>query len=560
MISERNSFESKINCIMKKVFIVILILISTGCLAQESNQFIFMFDNSGSMLPYYAQPQSNFKTFCKALIKNSVKKDDNADVMLFTKTDPQRAISSPKIIFKGGSEELNVENLMNKFVLMTGNDNKTGTTDLIEALEKGISAISGNRGIIWLVTDNINDNTGSGDSSYMNTLDFYKKLRTDVNIQKILLFPFPDVTIDGTDTAKGYVAYGIVYSKNNLSQQELEHYDSILRGVGIKQKAITLKPLDIGTIVLKPKVTQSKITEGKLFYDGSALRGYGFEEGEMVKETFNDLSLKSNLYPYIIKSAKLNVGLENFTSSDYSVKSLGTQTILPSTVSNVSPEGEVTGFSVIFNLPEITPKFSFNTIFKEDFTIGGDLVLDVSEVDILLDQGYVNSFRELFALQSVPEIFHPVLKDKKIVTKIPLEIRMKYGPWRLFVLIGMIALLVLIILAAIFLLLKKKCFTLILDNREEQDICLGGVSSYSVSHNDSGDLGNIKKSLFGDLSFIYSKNTNSPGMKVKLVDEIPIDIEYEEDGIRTKSVSLMIRKTDKSSQTNDSGTEETGIY
>ncbi|HMS66019.1 MAG TPA: hypothetical protein PKD83_12295, partial [Ignavibacteria bacterium] len=516
--------------------------------------------NSGSMLPYYAQPQSNFKTFCKALIKNSVKKDDNADVMLFTKTDPQRAISSPKIIFKGGSEELNVENLMNKFVLMTGNDNKTGTTDLIEALEKGISAISGNRGIIWLVTDNINDNTGSGDSSYMNTLDFYKKLRTDVNIQKILLFPFPDVTIDGTDTAKGYVAYGIVYSKNNLSQQELEHYDSILRGVGIKQKAITLKPLDIGTIVLKPKVTQSKITEGKLFYDGSALRGYGFEEGEMVKETFNDLSLKSNLYPYIIKSAKLNVGLENFTSSDYSVKSLGTQTILPSTVSNVSPEGEVTGFSVIFNLPEITPKFSFNTIFKEDFTIGGDLVLDVSEVDILLDQGYVNSFRELFALQSVPEIFHPVLKDKKIVTKIPLEIRMKYGPWRLFVLIGMIALLVLIILAAIFLLLKKKCFTLILDNREEQDICLGGVSSYSVSHNDSGDLGNIKKSLFGDLSFIYSKNTNSPGMKVKLVDEIPIDIEYEEDGIRTKSVSLMIRKTDKSSQTNDSGTEETGIY
>jgi hypothetical protein len=394
----------------------------------------------------------------------------------------------------------------------------------------------------------------------MNTLEYYKKLRTDSRIQKILLFPIPEVLTDGTDTSKGYMAYGIVYSKNNLSQQDLEYYDGVLRGVGIRQKAITLKPLDIGTIVLKPKITQSRITEGKLFYDGTMLRGYGFEEGEKVKETFNDLSLKSNLYPYIIRSAKLNVGLEKFTSSDYSVKSLGTQTISPSTVSNVSPEGEVTGFSVIFNLPEITPNFSFNTIFKEDFTIGGDLVLDVSDVDILLDQSYVNNFRELFALQSVPEIFQPVLKDKKIVTKIPLEIRMKYGPWRLFVLIGLIALMLGIVAALIYLLLKKRCFTLITDNSNEQDICLGGMSSYSVSHNMSGELGVIKKSLTGDLSFIYSKNTTTPGAKVKLTEEIPVEVQYEEDGLRTQSVSLMIRKSDKSSSQTTGPESESGIY
>ena len=552
---------------MKSFLIVTILFISINCFAQSdpqtiqrNNQFIFLFDNSGSMLPYYIQPQSKFKTFCKALIKNSVKKNDNADVMLFTKTDPKRGIVSPKVLFSGDAGSMMPEEIMSKFVLMSGKDNLTGTTDLIEALDKGISAIKGNTGIIWFVTDNINDNTGSGDSSYLNTLEFYKKLRTDSKIQKILLFPFPETLVEGSDTTKGYVAYGIVYSKNTLSQTDIEYYDGVLRGVGINQKAITLKPLDIGTIVLKPKVTQSRITEGKLYFDGSILRGYGFEEGERVKETFNDLSLKSNLYPYIIKSAKLNVGLEKFTSSDYSVKSLGTQTILPSTVSNVSPEGEVTGFSVIFNLPEITPNFSFNTIFKEDFTIGGDLVLDVSDVDILLDQSYVNNFRELFALQSVPEIFQPVLKDKKIVTKIPLEIRMKYGPWRLFVLIGMIAFLLLLIIALIFLLLRKKCFALILDNREEQDICLGGVSSYSVSQNMSGELGVIKKSLFGDLSFIYSKNTTEHGKKVKLVDEIPIEILYEEDGIRTNSLSLMIRKSEKNTNTNEGSTDETGIY
>lgn len=545
---------------MKKFTVILLILFVSEVFAQKENQFVFLFDNSGSMWSYYRQPQSTFRLFCKTLIKNSVKKDDKADVMLFTKTDPKRGITSPKVLFSGNADALIPEEIMNKFNMMTGNDDRTGTTDLIEAIDKGIAAIKGNTGIIWLITDNINDNSGSGDSSYMNTLEYYKKLRTDSRIQKILLFPIPEVLTDGTDTSKGYMAYGIVYSKNNLSQQDLEYYDGVLRGVGIRQKAITLKPLDIGTIVLKPKITQSRITEGKLFYDGTMLRGYGFEEGEKVKETFNDLSLKSNLYPYIIRSAKLNVGLEKFTSSDYSVKSLGTQTISPSTVSNVSPEGEVTGFSVIFNLPEITPNFSFNTIFKEDFTIGGDLVLDVSDVDILLDQSYVNNFRELFALQSVPEIFQPVLKDKKIVTKIPLEIRMKYGPWRLFVLIGLIALLLGIIAVLIYLLLKKRCFTLITDNSNEQDICLGGMSSYSVSHNMSGELGVIKKSLTGDLSFIFSKNTTTPGAKVKLTEEIPVEVQYEEDGLRTQSVSLMIRKSDKSSVHSSGPENESGIY
>lgn len=544
---------------VRKVFLILLLFSAVGY-AQDNNQFIFLFDNSGSMSPYYRQPESNFKLFCKTLIKNSVKADDKAEVLLFTRTDPQREIVSPKVLFKGDADKLIPDEVINKFNLISGKDNKTGTTDLIEALDKGITAIEGNTGIIWLITDNINDNSGSGDSSYQNTLDFYKKLRSDSRIQKILLYPIPEKIVEGNDTAKGYVAYGIVYSKNILTQQNLEYYDVILRGVGIKQKAITLKPLDVGTIVLKPKLTLTKITPGKLFYDGATLRGFGFEEGEKVRETFNDLTLKSNLYPYIIRSARLNVGLENFNSSDYSVKSLGTQTISPSTVSNVSPEGEVTGFSIIFNLPEITPRFSFNTIFKEDFSIGGDLVLDVSQVDILLDENYVNTFRELFALQSVPEIFQPVLKDKKIVTKIPLEIRMKYGPWRLFVLIGLIAAVIGIILFFIFLLFRRKCFELIIDNVPQQEICLSGLSSYSVSNNYSGELGKIKKSLSGGLSFIYSKNTTSPGTSVKLIDDVPIEINYEDDGFKTNSVNLMVRKTDKSTSSNVGQTDETGIY
>lgn len=525
---------------MKKLFIYILLVFSNFAFAQ-GNHYVFLIDNSGSMSGFYREESSSFKLFCKALIKNSVTQNDDANVMLFTKTDTKRGITSPKEIFSGSGKNLIPEQVINDFKMMRGNDGGFGTTDIIEALDKGIESLKGNRGIVWLITDNINDNSGSGDSSYYNTLEFYKRLRGDENIKKILMFPIPEKVTEAGFTNNGYVVYGLVYSKTNLTQPELEKYDGMLRGIGIKQKAITLKPQDVGTIVLNPKVTQSKISPAKLYYDGKTLRGFDFEEGENIKETFNDLTLKSNLYPYIIKSAKLDVRLDNFKSSDYSVKTLGTQTISPSTVSNVSPEGEVTGFSILFNMPEITPNFSFNTIFKEDFSVGGNLILEVSQVDILLDESYMNNFRELFALQSVPEIFKPVLKDKKIITQIPLEIRIKYGPWRLFVLIGIIVVICAIIFIFAYLLLKKKSIVVVLDNSEETSISLSFLSSYSVSKDFSFELGKIKKSLFGEIKFTYSKFTSTPGTTVRLTEGVPITIDYEDENLRKTSLNLMIK-------------------
>ena len=193
-------------------------------------------------------------------------------------------------------------------------------------------------------------------------------------------------------------------------------------------------------------------------------------------------------------------------------------------------------------MPEITPTFSFNTIFKEDFSVGGNLVLEVSQVDILLDESYMNTFRELFALQSVPEIFKPILKDKKIVTQIPLEI-MKYGPWRLFVLIGIIVIIGAIIFIFVYLLLKKKSIAVILDNSEETSISLSFLSSYPVSKDYSFELGKIKKSLFGDIKFTYSKFTSTPGIAIKLSEGVPVTIDYEDENMRKINVTLMIKST-----------------
>ncbi len=536
---------------MKKFYALIILLLSSVSLFAQ-NEHIFLVDNSGSMSGYYREANSAFKIFCKAMVKNAVKQDDYANVYLFTKSDSKRGLSSPKNIFSGSAKELIVEQLSEKLSLMRASDGGFGTTDLIEALDKSIANIKGESAIIWLITDNINDNSGSGDSSYFNTLEYYKRLRNDENIRKVLLFPIPEKIVEAGFESNGYVVYGIVYSKKSLNQTQFENYDKIIRGIGIKQKPITLKPLDIGTIVLVPKVTQSKIVPGRLFYDGKVLRGFDFQENEKIKETFSDLSLKSNLFPYIIKSAKLEVKLDDFKSSDYSVKSLGTQTITPSTVSNVSPEGEVKGFSVLFDMPEISPKFSLNTIFKEDFTVGGNLVLEVTNVDILLDENYINSFKQLFALQTIPEIFKPVLKDKKIQTYIPLEIRIKYGAWRLFVLIGIIIVIAAILFLLAFLFLRKKCFAIVLNNTEEQSLCLNSLKSYDIYSSDSVNLGALKKSVTGAITFQCSKFTTTPGKSIPLVEGLPVQIETEDDNFRKTSYSIMLKKSETSGTSVDS--------
>ena len=544
---------------MKRFILAIILVTFAFVKLNAQNNFIFLFDNSGSMAGYYKEPSSTFKLFCKTLIKNSVSQGDNVFISQFSKNDSRRNLPSPKVIFKGSTSDLIVDNVMNDFKISSANDGGFGNTDLIEALDKSLAANDSKTSVIWLVTDNINDNSGSGDSSFFNTLQFYKRLRNDEKIKKILLFPIPDKLIHNGEVSKGYVVYGIVYSTLDLNQNALENYDKLFRSVGIKEKAITLKPLDIGTLVLIPQVNQSKIKPGRLFFDGKVLRGYDFEENEKIQETFNDLILKSNLFPYIIRSARLDVRLENFKSSDYSVTSMGTQTISPSTVSNVSPEGEVKGFSIFFNMPEISPNFSLHTVFNEDFSVGGNIILEVSNVDILLDENYIKSFKELFALESIPEIFQPVLKDKKIITQIPLEIRINYGPWRIILLIGIILIIIIAVILIIFFLLKKKFIKVIIDKEEGKNISLGFLGSYIVSYENSIIIGKITKTITGNFAFSYSKFTSTPAKKVILKEELPIEIQYEENNM-TKSVTLMIKSVSKEKGITENEIDSLGFH
>jgi len=537
---------------MKAIFFTISLFLCYAnlSLSQGGKQIIFLFDNSGSMSGYYREQSSSFLTFASSLIKNSVNSNDDISIMLFSKTELKRGIKSPALIFSGKGSNLILDVLSKQFQLAKGIDGLFGNTDLIEALDSAQKRFGNKQGIIWMLTDNINDVSGTGDSSYYNTLLFYNRLKNDTNFRKILMFPIPEKVSEGSYNSYGYVVYGMVYSEKPLSQIELENFHFYLTNIGIKTKPITLKPLDIASFVIKPRQIPKQIIPHKLYFDGRAIKGIDFEEGEVIKEHFEDLILKSNLFPYYLKKANLKIRVENFASSDYSIINSKTQIIFPTSVTMIKPEGEVAGVSMIFNMPEIKPKFSLNTILSDYFTVSGNLVIELTDAEIVLDEGYINNLTQLFALKSVPEIFYPRLKDNKIISVIPFEIQIKYGIWRIILLISILLILLIALTLVTYMVFRMRKFTVLINNNEET-IYLRVLSSYPIFGENVGLLARLKKSLFNKIYLVHSANTSTPYRKILLRAGIPDIIEYD-DHNQTKRVSIELKKEKENGSTSES--------
>lgn len=85
----------------------------------------------------------------------------------------------------------------------------------------------------------------------------------------------------------------------------------------------------------------------------------------------------------------------------------------------------------------------------------------------------------------------------------------------MYVLIGIIALVIIVLSLIVFLLLKRKCFILEVEQLQNS-VCLNLINSYTVYSGDSTELGKLKKTFSGQIAFIQSKNTNFAGRKILL--------------------------------------------
>jgi hypothetical protein len=116
----------------------------------------------------------------------------------------------------------------------------------------------------------------------------------------------------------------------------------------------------------------------------------------------------------------------------------------------------------------------------------------------------------------------------------------------------MIVLLLIILLIPAYLFLKKKCFTVVVNDREEQSVCLNALKSYDVYSEDSQNLGSIKKSVSGAISFTCSKFTVTPSKSVNLIEGLPVQVEIEDEGYRKTSYTIVLKKSENNSETESS--------
>jgi len=128
---------------------------------------------------------------------------------------------------------------------------------------------------------------------------------------------------------------------------------------------------------------------------------------------------------------------------------------------------------------------------------------------------------------------------------------MKYGPWRLFVLISLIVVILLIVILLIYLLLKKLSFELKINNDETSLVTISSLNSYSMSHNYSMELGKFKKSISGRLKFTYSKFTDTPNKTVDISEGIPYDITYTNADMNQEKIVFSINFANKNKKSSE---------
>ncbi|MBL8151524.1 MAG: VWA domain-containing protein [Blastocatellia bacterium] len=251
-----------------KLLVVVLIL-STPVFASDVKTHIILLDASGSMKKAYLsglrdwliQPMLDSGVIGsgeRVIVRTFDKRGNTA----FQKEDPQRK-------FIGNFDKAAILS-----AIPTSETSLGAFTSIPEALELALTDIEGlnisGNVFIWLITDNVQDVSGSGDDPIS---PFYEKIYSDPNFKNIYFFP---IVREGETDA--LVMYALNYSKTEAFTSVATLMDRI--GRSINQRPVLFRPirlssleLDRANITFEGEDGQSQLAEledGKIVVNVSA--------------------------------------------------------------------------------------------------------------------------------------------------------------------------------------------------------------------------------------------------------------------------------------------------
>lgn len=221
--------------------LLLLFLLVPCALAQPTTarNHIILLDGSGSMKEHY---QAGLRDWLISPLLSSGVFQTNDKVILrifdkrgnktFLANDPQRR-------YQG---QFNKEAVLTS--VPTSQDSNGQLTAIAEGLEIAIADIESYNWVgdtlIWLITDNVQDESGSGNDS---VIPFYEKIYTDPNFRNIYFFP---LVREGSPGA--LVMYMLSYAKKDNQLPMPNLMEGVSKAIG--HRAVLFRPIQLSSLEL----------------------------------------------------------------------------------------------------------------------------------------------------------------------------------------------------------------------------------------------------------------------------------------------------------------------
>ena len=526
---------------MIALLIANLIVLTPVFAGDDALKSVFLVDNSGSMLPYYTDREKRLHSLVGDIIENCAGSKDNLSVLLLNGVHFKR--------------------LNDKFTPAKDRNGRYAGTNLNEALDNAIGILNG-AGVIWVLTDNINDPEGQlgtgfeSEEDIKGTTEFYKRLKNDLAIRRIVCYPVIMPVKDPNLLNGGLVLYSILYSRNELSHTETQKYVNRMQNSKLretcKEDPVFLKPLDITFLGLKHRDSNTK--EGKdkeLYLDGAIAELKGFEENKEITAVFEGDINVPKISTYQITDARLSANVISVTSTDPSLKEIDSQSIKTDIKTDFSPNKVGGSYTIAFTFPKLRPKFFTTNILSDTFHIKGFMTIELSGIRLQPDKKFIDRVKRIYAMETMSQIFIPSIKDGCALIRMPFDIEVRYEAWRFWAAVSMILVVVLILLTAIYVISFKKAKVTISVDGEEKSFKLSSLSRGESIYpsDDSFSLGVVKMGFLGGIYFKKGAlvDYGSPTCRGKrhiLPEGESISVIYKDTDLKEHAATITRKKED----------------
>jgi hypothetical protein len=326
------------------------------------------------------------------------------------------------------------------------------STMLDKALDR---AVKDGVQIVWMITDNIQDDPGSADTG--DTEQFYKKLRSDV-IEKVTIFPLRQPA-----GRPGLVIYALLKKDgdSDLYERELAGFHSRAEGI-LRTGALRMKPLDRDTVGISWVRANINPRTSLITYD----------TGKPVKEII-EVKFKSKFDHIEITNASIDVVKReaSFGKGSLIYPEKSDIDISPRTVERLGPGDETEQvYKIDVDLGKLKLRNDPASLWKaawvkssEDATLELSFVIQVPQKNFRLRPRFLQEFNgvtlqdakntgTVYAIDRLPSLMSGAVTAVQVTT--PVVFRVRYPSYPTFLWLAMFGLIGLTIIG-LFLGIKR---------------------------------------------------------------------------------------------------------